>query len=165
MSRTLYAGAAGTPPQRRARVSETPNSPRRGAARTKALAALLAAAGATLFVLHAGPSIAITGALPAAPASALDCGNATAEHHARLRAEAAAAFREHRYATAYGRFAELADAGDTAAARVALLMLREGPVLFGSDWSATLGQQARWNALVVNGGRQPLPALEPNGGE
>jgi len=67
-------------------------------------------------------------------------------------------FRARRYAAAYGRFASLADAGDVASARIALLMYREGRALFGSDWSATLGQQLRWTALIVNAARgQPFP--------
>ena len=57
-------------------------------------------------------------------------------------------FLAHRYAEAYGRFAALADAGDPAAASMALAMVVHGPALFGSDWSATSGQLQRWNALA-----------------
>ena len=53
-----------------------------------------------------------------------------------------------RYAEAYGRYAALADAGDPAAASMALAMVVHGPALFGSDWSATSGQLLRWSTLA-----------------
>ncbi len=59
-----------------------------------------------------------------------------------------ALFLTRRYAEAYGRYADLADAGDPAAASMALAMVVHGPALFGSDWSATGGQLQRWNALA-----------------
>lgn len=84
-------------------------------------------------------------------------------HHSTLAAEprdgqrpvferALQAFREQHWAAAYGRFAQLADAGHAPSAEMALLM--HGSPLFGSDWSASPGQQRRWNALVVNHARQ-----------
>ena len=57
-------------------------------------------------------------------------------------------FLARRYAEAYGRYAALADAGDPAAASMALTMVVHGPALFGSDWSATSGQLQRWSALA-----------------
>ena len=57
-------------------------------------------------------------------------------------------FLARRYAEAYGRYANLADAGDPAAASMALAMVVHGPALFGSDWSATSGQMQRWSALA-----------------
>lgn len=63
------------------------------------------------------------------------------------------AFRAQHYAAAFGRFAELADAGHAPSARLALVMLQNGPALFGAEWSASLDQQRRWNAMVVNSGR------------
>jgi hypothetical protein len=57
-------------------------------------------------------------------------------------------FVARRYAEAYGRYAVLADAGDPAAASMALAMVMHGPALFGSDWSATSGQLQRWSALA-----------------
>ena len=59
-----------------------------------------------------------------------------------------ALFLSRRYAEAYGRYADLADAGDPAAASMALAMVVHGPALFGSDWSATSGQLQRWSALA-----------------
>ncbi len=57
-------------------------------------------------------------------------------------------FLARRYADAYGRYADLADAGDPAAASLALAMVMHGPALFGSDWSATNGQLQRWSTLA-----------------
>lgn len=57
-------------------------------------------------------------------------------------------FLARRYAQAYGRYADLADAGDPAAASMALAMVLHGPALFGSDWSATSAQLQRWSALA-----------------
>ncbi|MFO1269849.1 MAG: hypothetical protein U1F25_21145 [Rubrivivax sp.] len=64
------------------------------------------------------------------------------------------AFRERRWALAYGRYAELADAGDAAAAALALVMVDQGPVLFGSEWSATPGQLQRWSELAARRAKQ-----------
>lgn len=68
--------------------------------------------------------------------------------------EARQAFREHRYAAAYGRFATLADAGHVPSAHLALTMLRQGPVLFGSAWTASVPQQRRWSVLAVEDARR-----------
>ncbi len=70
------------------------------------------------------------------------------------------AFRGGHHAAAYGRFAVLADAGHVDSAQIALVMLRHGDGLFGSDWSATTAQQQRWSALVVNAARQRLDAQD-----
>jgi hypothetical protein len=78
------------------------------------------------------------------------CTPVLAAENATFKEAALEAFREHRYASAYGRFARLADAGDTQAAAMALLMLRQGPELFGSQWSASERQQICWNTLVIN---------------
>lgn len=63
-----------------------------------------------------------------------------------------------RFAAAYGRLIELADAGHADAARMALLMLRHGPVLHLGQWSASRGQIRRWLDLASQ--RQPAPAAE-----
>jgi hypothetical protein len=60
------------------------------------------------------------------------------------------AFLAQRYATAYGRFAQLADEGDASSALIALMMVCHGPSMFGSDWSATQGQLQRWGAMAVH---------------
>jgi hypothetical protein len=59
--------------------------------------------------------------------------------------------RAHRHAAAYGRLVRLADAGHVPAAEAALMMLRHGKAMFGSEWSATESQQLRWNAMVASG--------------
>jgi hypothetical protein len=63
-------------------------------------------------------------------------------------------FRAHDYAGAYGRFAELADHGHAPSAQWALAMASQGPVLFGSEWSATEGQLRRWSALSAREARE-----------
>ncbi len=45
---------------------------------------------------------------------------------------------------AYGRFAELADAGHAEASRIAWLMHRHGPRLYGQSFPATPYQQLSW---------------------
>ena len=57
---------------------------------------------------------------------------------------AAASLRAGRAAEAYGRFVALADAGDVDAARLALMMYRFGPTVFGSRWDASTEQLAAW---------------------
>ena len=63
-------------------------------------------------------------------------------------------FRAHDYAGAYGRFAELADHGHAPSAQWALAMASQGPLLFGSEWSATEGQIRRWSALSARDARE-----------
>jgi len=60
-------------------------------------------------------------------------------------------FREQRYSAAYGRLAQLADAGHAPSAQLALVMYRNGPAWFGYAWSAAPSQLRLWNALVING--------------
>jgi len=70
------------------------------------------------------------------------------------RQAALQAFRAQRYATAYGRFAQLADEGDVPSALIALAMVRHGPSMFGSEWSATPGQLERWSAMAAQDVRE-----------
>jgi len=67
----------------------------------------------------------------------------------RRQALAVQAFQARDYPMAYGRFAELADAGDALSALMALAMVRHGPLLFGSDWSVTPGQVHRRSAMAL----------------
>ena len=69
-------------------------------------------------------------------------------------------FREHRYAAAYGRFARLADSGHVPSACIALLMVRDGRVLFRNDWYATPDQLRRWSALSIRAAQQSPLMLE-----
>ena len=107
-------------------------------------------------------SAAITLALPliiagaiavAAPATRTDNLPVAGVPHAR-HADAVQALREQRYAFAYGRFAELADEGHAPSALIALAMVTQGSLTFGSDWSATPGQLQRWSALASQEVRQ-----------
>jgi hypothetical protein len=92
-----------------------------------------------LMALAAQPTVAQTAdtALTVAQQSAYDV--------------AVESFRNHRYAAAYGRFMKLADAGHVPSAQLALVMYRNGPVLFASLWDATPEQVERWTTLVVLG--------------
>ena len=65
-------------------------------------------------------------------------------------AAAVQSFRERRYSAAYGRFAQLADAGHVPSAQLALVMVSNGPTLFGTKWFVAPDQQRRWSALVIN---------------
>ena len=89
------------------------------------------------------------------------CASEAAPPPAGFEAEAQRAFRQQRYAAAYGRYMRLADSGHVAAAELALLMYRQGPVLFGNDWSASDPQLACWRTLVINNLRHtPLMATD-----
>ena len=87
--------------------------------------------------------VASLAALAAAPAAAADDGFAAAM----------GAYDEGRHALAYDRLVALADAGHPEAARIALLMLRYGPRLYGVRLAATPTQVDRW--LAAAGTRQP----------
>jgi hypothetical protein len=65
-------------------------------------------------------------------------------------------FRGGRFAAAYGRFAQLADAGHVSSARIALVMVEQGPQLFGSAWDAWPQQLQDWADLS----RLPVPVAK-----
>lgn len=71
-----------------------------------------------------------------------------------LEQRAYEAFLARRHAEAYGRFAELADEGHAPAAWMALMLVSNGPTLFGGAWSATPGQLRRWTALAARHAEQ-----------
>lgn len=56
-------------------------------------------------------------------------------------------FTQRQWSGAYGLFAELADRGHSEAARIALFMVRHGPQLFNSAWSASEMQIKKWCQL------------------
>ena len=62
--------------------------------------------------------------------------------------EALQLYREGRYSAAYGRFLKLADAGHADAARIAMMMLRHGRDLYGTEWSAAPSQIAQWERML-----------------
>jgi hypothetical protein len=86
------------------------------------------------------------------------CTQALGSSAAAMETAAQQDFRQGRYAAAYGRYARLADAGHAPSAELALIMLRTGPQLFGSAWSASEKQQACWNALTIARARQRVAA-------
>jgi hypothetical protein len=106
----------------------------------------------TIFVF----ALAVGAATLGAVARITEAGLPTRPAGARMREAPALApisqvhslFMDRRYAQAYGRYAELADAGDPAAASMALAMVMHSAAVFGSDWSATSGQLQRWSALA-----------------
>ncbi len=107
--------------------------------------ARLALAAALAPSLQAAPPAAATG-LIAGPVVAR--GSMPQAVAAPTFAEASRLFRSGRHAAAYGRFVTLANEGDMHAARVALVMHRFGPTLFGSDWDATTEELAEWSRLA-----------------
>lgn len=58
--------------------------------------------------------------------------------------EATALYDDGHYGAAYLRLAELADGGHADAARMALLMVRFGPELYGSEWQPPARRVERW---------------------
>lgn len=109
-----------------------------------AIGAILAVAGAVALAASAAPP----------PAS-----RTPADPFLTARADAVQALLAARYATAYGRFAALADAGDASSALLALALVSEGPSIFGSEWSATPGQLRRWSALAIQGVHEHAPQI------
>jgi hypothetical protein len=71
------------------------------------------------------------------------------------------------YTQAYGRFAELADAGHAEASRIAWLMNRHGRRLYGRAFEATPYQQLSWqwrqSCGFDCGDRQQPPRLTASG--
>lgn len=53
-----------------------------------------------------------------------------------------------RFAAAYGRLRKLADNGHLPSAQLALVLYRQGSLVFGSEWDATPWQIERWSVLV-----------------
>jgi hypothetical protein len=77
----------------------------------------------------------------------------------RRQAQAVQAFQAREYADAYGRFAALADEGDATSALMALTLVRHGPRVFGSQWSATAGQLQRWSTMALTDVQQHAPQI------
>jgi hypothetical protein len=62
--------------------------------------------------------------------------------------EAMTQFKQGQWSGAYGRFAALADHGHPEAARIALVMLRNGETMYGSKWGASQPQIDKWMKLA-----------------
>ena len=154
-NRTLYREWAPTQPREPA-VQRSP-APRRSRTTGPWLAAapMLAVMGLTIGTgLIAGTTAKATAALGHPHTVQL----AGAEQM-RRQALAVQAFQARQYPMAYGRFAELADAGDAPSALMALAMMRHGPAVFGSEWSITPGQVQRWSDLALREVREHGTAI------
>lgn len=57
-------------------------------------------------------------------------------------------YKSGKVSAAFGRFRLLANAGNLEAAKIALFMLRNSEVLYGTAWSATPSEIARWLVLT-----------------
>ena len=62
---------------------------------------------------------------------------------------AVASYQLGRWSGAYGRFAHLADMGHPDSARIALFMLRYGPRLYATQWSASPTQIEDWSMTAT----------------
>jgi hypothetical protein len=77
---------------------------------------------------------------------------------ARLRA-AMETYQAQMWPQAYAQLSALADAGDPAAARVAAMMARQGPLLFGQRFDVSPGRLARWDLAMR--GLKPATGAAP----
>ena len=71
-------------------------------------------------------------------------------------ADALQLYRHGRFSAAYERFMHLADTGHGESARIALVMLRHGPDLYGSAWTATPAQVGAWERTAGVAGAQQV---------
>jgi hypothetical protein len=69
--------------------------------------------------------------------------------------EAMETYQARQWPQAFDALAALADAGDAPAARVAALMAREGPELFGRRFEASPARLARWDRAMRGGNGAP----------
>ena len=76
---------------------------------------------------------------------------------ARLRA-AMETYQAQAWPQAYAQLAALADAGDPSAARVAAMMARQGPLLFGRRFEVSPERLARWD-LAMRGLKPGTPGF------
>ena len=70
-------------------------------------------------------------------------------------------YQQGRWSSAYGLFAQLADMGHPDSARIALFMLRYGPRLYGTPWSASPTQIEVWTGAAA----RQLPPLSADAGD
>jgi hypothetical protein len=81
------------------------------------------------------------------PIPAVDTTSSTPNERARFAA-ALHQYKGGHWSAAYGRFMALADEGHPRAALIALQMLKHGPALYDSAWSAAPSQVASWERTV-----------------
>ena len=129
---------------------------------SSAVAALLIAA-----LQRADEAFTSTGVLGAPSAAAAQIAGSTRSDRLEVPrtafaptfADAAELLRAGRSAEAYGRFVTLADEGNVDAARIALMMHRYGPAVFGSAWDASGEQLADWTQWSAEAAEQELAQL------
>jgi len=100
--------------------------------------------------------------LPSAPTTASAPHDRPPMPHAALAptfAAAAESLRTGRHAEAYGRFVTLAEEGDADAGRIALVMHRFGPAIFGSSWDASVEQIEEWTQWSEAAAQKELAQL------
>ena len=66
------------------------------------------------------------------------------------------AYEAQKWPQAYAQLSAAADAGDPAAARVATMMARQGPLLFGQHFDVTPERLQRWEQAMRGTLRTPL---------
>jgi hypothetical protein len=75
---------------------------------------------------------------------------------------AMAAYEAQQWPQAYAQLSAAADAGDPAAARVATMMARQGPLLFGQRFDVSPERLQRWERAMRG---QSAPAVAPRQAE
>ena len=99
----------------------------------------------TLLACAVAVTLALAGAL--ARAQTVDAGSISADPYAAAALE----FEICHWPQAYAAFAQLADAGDPRAARVAVLMHAHGPRLFAQSFEAKTARLERWREVAASG--------------
>ena len=123
-----------------------------------------AAAGATSRWIDAGVQVLIGATATVATFIALTGAGAGAGAGARAGTPAdrflvaMQAYEARQWPLAYAQLAAAADAGDASAARVAAMMARQGPALFGQRFDASAERLLRWDR-AMSGRAAALPAL------
>ena len=67
------------------------------------------------------------------------------------------AYEAQQWPQAYAQLSAAADAGDPSAARIATLMARQGPLLFGQRFDVSRERLSRWDQAMR--GHQPMPGI------
>ena len=73
---------------------------------------------------------------------------------------AMAAYEAQQWPQAYAQLSAAADAGDPAAARVATMMARQGPLLFGQHFDVSADRLQRWDRAMRGQAAPAVTSLE-----